>query len=394
MKKILLVTRPLAPPWDEGSKNFAFFLAKNLTDLEIGILTNCIIPDLPSNVHQKSIYTSNEFSYLQKIRLIKTLRKIRKDFDILHFLFTPTKQNSFWIKKFVNPYTNKSDNSSSCLLSNYFGVGVNSGQKKFRTIQTIATLRTDLYSDKEIKDMLFGDLLITYSDWAKNKLQNLGFKNVKRIYPGIDLELYRNKGKNPEYLKKHGFNESDFIINFSGEYTRLGAMDIVVQSFLEISKVIPEAKLSLALRLKNKADVEKKKEVMEIFKQNNLLSKVAFHDDGKYDVFELYNLCDISVFPVENMHGKFDVPLAVIETMACEKPVIISDIPVLQEFAKEGNSVKIEKGNLAELNAAILDLYKNPEKRKQIGQAARKFAQENFDIRKTAEIYKGIYKIL
>lgn len=371
IKKVLLVTRPIAPPWDEGSKNFAFFLAKNIADFEIGLLTNGILPDLSDNVHQKSIYTTNSFSYLQKMRLLRSLRKFKNEFDILHYLFTPTKQNSFLVKNFVH-----------------------SGQKKFRTIQTVATLREDLYSDKEIKNMLFGDLIITYSDWAKNKLNQLGFKNVKRIYPGIDIDLYHGKEKNSEYLKKYGFSDSDFIINFSGEYVRNGAMDIVIQSFMEISKIIPEARLSLALRLKNKQDVQKKKEVVEIFKENNLLDKVAFHDDAQYQVFELYNLCDISIFPVENMHGKFDVPLAVIETMACEKPVIISDIPILQEFAKEDNSVRIEKGNLEQLNLAILNLYHNPEKRKQIGKAARKFTEENFDIKKIAGIYQEIYKIL
>ena len=40
---------------------------------------------------------------------------------------------------------------------------------------------------------------------VKEKLQevfdSLGFQNVVRIYPGIDLGLYRNKGKNPDYLK-------------------------------------------------------------------------------------------------------------------------------------------------------------------------------------------------
>ncbi len=29
-KKILLATRPLVPPWDEASKNFAYFLAKHI----------------------------------------------------------------------------------------------------------------------------------------------------------------------------------------------------------------------------------------------------------------------------------------------------------------------------------------------------------------------------
>ncbi len=370
-KKILLVTRPIAPPWDEGSKNFAYFLAKNISDLEIGLLTNGILPDLPKNIHQKTIYTSNNFSYLQKIRLIKNLRKIRSEFDILHYLFTPTKQNSFLVKNFIL-----------------------TKQKKFRTIQTVATLREDLYSDKEIRNMLFGDLIITYSDHAKNKLADLGFKNVKRVYPGIDLKLYRNKGKNPEYLKKYGFSSSDFIINFSGEYVRNGAMNLVLQSFLEISKIIPEARLSLALRIKNEADTKKKEEVIEFFKKNNLLEKVSFHDNAQYAVFELYNMADISIFPVLDMNGKFDVPLAVIETMACEKPVIISDIPILKEFAKDNNSVRIEKGNLAQLNSAILDLYHNPEKREQIGKAARKFTEENFDIQKISSIYSEIYKIL
>ena len=98
------------------------------------------------------------------------------------------------------------------------------------------------------------------------------------------------------------------------------------------------------------------------------------------------------IFPVQNMIGKFDVPLAVIEAMACEKPVIISDLPILNEFAKEENSVRIEKGNVSQLNSKILDLYNNPEKRNILGENARKYVEENFDIQKVAEQYKTVYE--
>ena len=107
---------------------------------------------------------------------------------------------------------------------------------------------------------------------------------------------------------------------------------------------------------------------------------------------DIYNLCDISIFPVQSMQGKFDVPLAVIEAMACEKPVIISGLPLLKEFAKEDNSVRIEKGNIKQLNAAILNLYENPDKRNLIGKNARLYVEENFDIRKVAEQYKTVYE--
>jgi len=371
-KKILLVTRPIAPPWDEASKNFAYYLAKNIASQEFYLLTNGMIADLPEHVHPKPIYTSNDFSYFQKLRLIKHLRKMRKDFDVFHYIFTPTKQNTFLIKSFVAHQENI----------------------RSRSIQTIATLREDLYSGREIKDLIFGDLVVTYSDYAKNKLNAIGFSNVKRVYPGIDLKEYKYAQKDPALCIQKNITESDFVLNFTGEYTRLGAIDLVVDSFIEIAKTIPEVKLSLAVRIKNEKDAQKKKEVIQKLKESNLLDKVSFFDDGSYKMPPVYNLCDISLFPVSDMKGKFDVPLAVIEAMACEKPVIISDLPILREFANENNSVTIQSGNIAQLKNAILELYQNKEKRELIGKNARKFVEENFDIKKIAEIYRQIYEKL
>jgi glycosyltransferase involved in cell wall biosynthesis len=368
-KKILLITRPIAPPWDEASKNFAYYLAKNVSGFDFGLLTNGILSGMPENIRQIAIYTANNFSYFQKIRLIKNLRKFKNDFDILHYIFTPTKQNTFLLNHFVNYKKNPN----------------------IKTIQTIATLREDLYSAKELKSLLFGDLIITYSDYAKNKLNALEMNNVKRVYPGIDLREYQKKEKDPDLMKKYNLANSDFIINFTGEYVRLGAIDDVIDSFVEIAKKIPEAKLSLAVRIKNDKDAQKKKEVVEKLRKNNLLEKSAFHDDGNYQMADIYNLCDVSLFPVREMKGKFDIPLAVVEAMACEKPVIISDLPILSELGKNDNSVIIEKGNVAQIVEAVLDLFNNAEKRVSIGREARKYAEDNFDIYKVAEEYRKIY---
>ena len=377
-KKILFVTRPICPPWDEASKNFAYYLAKNIKGFEIHLLTNGILPNLPENIIQENIYNSGGFGLSQKIKLFRFLRKNRNNFDIIHYLFTPTKQNSFFIKNFAKP-------------------------KRGKSIQTIATLREDLYSDDDLKKILFADSIITYSDYSKNKLKSLGLKNalpgselssttrVEAIYPGIDLDLYSPVSKDPELMKKFGFTPDDFVINFAGEYTRLGAIDGVIDSFLEISEKIPNAKLSLAVRIKNEKDAEKKREVIEKLKEAGVFEKVAFQDDGSYQMQDVFNLCDVSIFPVQNMKGKFDVPLSVIEAMACEKPVIISDLPIFQEFANEQNSVKIEAGNMEKLFQAVLDVKENPERYAEIGKNSRKFVEENFDIKKVAEKYQKIY---
>jgi glycosyltransferase involved in cell wall biosynthesis len=333
-------------------------------------MTSQELPQLPANIIQEKIYKFSEkdFKLSDKLRSIFFQFIYRNSFDIKHYFFTPTPQNSKLIKKILK------------------GRG--------KTIQTIATLREDLFDDKQIKDMMFGDVIATYSNYAKNKLENLGFTNVVKIYPGINLNDYSPKEKNEDELSKANFKKDDFIINFSGEYIRLGAMDTVIESFIEIFKQVPSARLSLAVRVKNEKDAVKKESIIAKLKSAGILDKVSFHDSGIYKMSDIYNLSDISIFPVSNMQGKFDIPLAVIEAMACGKPVIISDIPILKEFSNNANSVTIQKDSPQALTDAILDLYKNKEKIISLGKNAHTYVYENFNIQKAAQSYNEIYNKL
>lgn len=374
MKKILLVTRPIAPPWDEASKNFAFDLAKKIASgkgMELHLLTNGVVADLPPEVVQEQIYTEsqNDFNLGQKMKLFKFLLFNAHKFDVIHLLFTPTKANTMFMRM--------------CLFFS-----------RAKTIQTVATLREDMFSDDEIRKIMFADLVTTYSDHAKNKLEMLGIANAKRIYPGIDLNKYGFRKKSPELLEKFGFSADDFIIHFSGEYVRLGAMDDVIESFVRISSKLPSAKLFLAVRVKNEKDAKKKEEVVAKLKQNGLLGRTAFFDDGKYPMEDIYNLGDVSLFPVRDMKGKFDVPLVVIEAMASEKPVIISDLPILKEFAKTDNSIIIKTGDVDELAVALENIARDASRRVSIGTAARRYVEKDFDIQNVAAQYQEAYDSL
>jgi glycosyltransferase involved in cell wall biosynthesis len=371
-KKVLLVTRPICPPWDEASKNFAYTLAKSIADFDFFLLTCGLIPGLPENVHQKPIYTSGHLSYLQKARLLKLRKLLRKNaFDIIHYMLTPAKLNVFSFRTFVKTKTAK-------------------------VIQTIATLREDLFTDAEIKKLIFGDMIITYSKYAKDKLEKLGFKNVEQIYPGIDLELYSPAPKNISLMQQLGINFDDFIISYSGEYTRLGAAEDLLNMALQYINIWKQNKIKIlfACRVKNKKDFEKRETMKNTAKEKGLEKYVLFTDHAFTTMEKIYNLSDIVLFTVRDMRGKFDVPLAVVEAMACAKPVIISDIPILQEFTNSQNSVKIGSGDPKKLMESVLNLYQNKEKRETIGKNAREFTEANFDIKKIAEKYKEVYKKL
>jgi len=373
-KKILYVSRPLTPPWDEASKNFAHNLAKEIAhdsnSPEIHLMTTRTKLGLPKHIKQEEIYKYSEkdFKFSDKLRSLFFQLLFKNSFDIKHYFFTPTKSNSWMIKNLL--------------------------RGKAKTIQTVATLREDLFSDKEIKKMMFGDIITTYSDYAKNKLNSLGFENIYKIYPGIDLHDYYPREKSDEELKKACFTKDNFIINFAGEYIRLGAMDTVIDSFIEVSKQIPEARLSLAVRVKNEKDAEKKEAVVAKLKKENILDKISFHDSGSYKMSDIYNLSDISIFPAGNMKGKFDIPLVVIEAMACAKPVIISDLPILKEFSGDNNSIAVEKDSAPALTQAIVDLYNDKEKRLTLAKNALEYSHKNFNIHVAAQKYMEIYNRL
>ena len=378
-KKILFVTRPIAPPWDEASKNMAYQLAVNVAkinqNLEIHLMTKGDLKDtfsgLPENIVQHPIYTSaeNDFTLSQKIRSILFQWRMKNKFDVVHYFFTPSKLNSFIIKKFLYP-------------------------KKSKTIQTIATLREDLMTDEEIKKSIFGDILIAYSKHTKKKLKNLGFSHTHHIYPGIDLGDFKFREKDNSLLEAYNFNSEDFVIGFTGEYVRLGGIDNIIESFIQIIKQIPEAKLFLNVRVKNEKDAVKKELIVKKLKKLGLINKVVFADMEhlkKWGMSEAYNLYDIALFPIHNMKGKFDVPLVVPEAMVCRKANILSNLPLLKEFANHSNAVMIEKNNTKELTQAILDLYNNPEKREEIATNGMNFVRRNFNIEFIAEEYNDLY---
>lgn len=380
--RILFITRPIAPPWDEASKNMAYQLAINVAKinplLEIHLMIKGNLEDtisnLPDNIVQHSIYTSskNDFAFFQKVRAVLFQWKMKNKFDIVHYFFTPSKFNGFVIKKFLYP-------------------------KQSKTIQTIATLRKDLMNDKEIKQSIFGDILVAYSKHTKKKLKELGFSHTHHIYPGIDLDDYTPREKNSALLKECNLMIDDFVISFTGEYVRLGGIEESINSFIQISKQISEAKLFLTLRVKNAKDVAKKKEVVKKFKELGLLDKIVFGDEinfAEYKMSDVYNLHDIDIYPIYNMNGKFDVPLVVPEAMACKKPIILSDLPLLKEFANHNNAVIIKKKNTEELTEAILDLYNNPKKREEISNNGMRFVRRNFNIEFIAEEYNNLYETL
>jgi glycosyltransferase involved in cell wall biosynthesis len=93
------------------------------------------------------------------------------------------------------------------------------------------------------------------------------------------------------------------------------------------------------------------------------------------------------------MTGKFDLPLALIEAMACQKPVLVSDIPVLQEFVKEGKTGFVTpKADPQKLAEKIEMIEQEKEIRTKTAKNGFDFVLNNFDIKKNVKRYEDLYQ--
>lgn len=374
MKKVLLATRPITPPWDEASKNFAYFLGKTVAGHELTLLTTrgTALKDLPPTVREEPVYDSPTFDFHAKCDLFTYLRTQRNAFDVTHYLFTPTRFNTGVIRALTRP-------------------------TKGKTLQTVATLRTDLYSSATLKRLLFADRITVYTDATKAKLNALGITNVDRIYPGIDLDLYQPRPKSASVLEAYDLKPDDFLVVYPGEYTRLGATDYLVETLVRhFTGPIAEPFVFLfACRIKNEADRLKREEVREAFRQAGCLDHVRFEEGhATTDMAAIYNTADAIAFPVGDLRGKFDVPLIIIEAYASGKPVILSDLDAFREFSNDSISATIPRLDSVALIDKILYLKHNPADRESIGRAARAYAEEHFDLRNTARRYAELYASL
>jgi len=89
-------------------------------------------------------------------------------------------------------------------------------------------------------------------------------------------------------------------------------------------------------------------------------------------------VADVCVYPFRDMAG---VSVAVIEAMSCGRSVVATDCGSLGEVLRNGqNALVVPRGNQDALDASVLSLLDDPQRRDQIGAKARKEILANWSL--------------
>jgi glycosyltransferase involved in cell wall biosynthesis len=105
------------------------------------------------------------------------------------------------------------------------------------------------------------------------------------------------------------------------------------------------------------------------------------------EIVRLIQEADVLVAPsVASQDGRREgIPVVLMEAMACKLPVVASRLSGIPELVKDGKTgLLVPPGDAEALAEALAYLYKQPEKRQQLGQAGRERILQTFDLHKNA----------
>lgn len=196
---------------------------------------------------------------------------------------------------------------------------------------------------------------------------------------GVDMTMF-----NPD--KKNRHNEQ-FVVGTIKALTPKYGIDYLLKAVAIIKEDYSEIPIRLRIAGKGYCEDEYK-----------MLAKSLGIDDsvdwlgfiGQEKVAYEWANMDVAVIPSTMDSESFGV--SAVEAEACGVPVVISDIPGLKEATLPGkSSIVVKRKDENEIANAIVNMYKNPKLRKEMGKVGRNYVQDSFSIEKCFEYIETLF---
>lgn len=215
-------------------------------------------------------------------------------------------------------------------------------------------------------------------DWSVKVFGDEFKKNMRVIPGGVDIKRFHKVDKSAiaEELGVKGKK----VVLFAGKLTKYKGVKYLIRA---ASKIHGEVVIS--------GNGPEKKYLLQMVKDLKLMNvHFAGHVDNTDRLVQLYSLADVFVAP-----SVWDEPLGlvILESMACETPVVVTrkgGIPLAVKDGKNGFFVKPR--NATDIVEKVNKLLDNDALRAKLGQTARKIAVERFSWDSIAGKFNNMYE--
>jgi len=213
-----------------------------------------------------------------------------------------------------------------------------------------------LFNNKFLSKMslMFADRIIATSYYLKKELESMGYQNVVYIPTGVDINEYL---PNKEIRKKY---QENMVLAYIGHLIHAKGLSLLLEA---VSKLLDERNIRLIIASSHSGTDEK-------ILQNLSHTKITLF--GTVRAKDIYNSCDLLVYPRRFSFQTVIYPNIILEAMSCATPVLTTRLPAIDEIITDKkNGYLVKPNDVKDLKSKILEIIKNKDALEKIGLKAR-----------------------
>lgn len=357
-------------PFIGGVENYVYYLSKELVNL--GHTVKVICANEPKTEVHESVdgVEVSRLNYVGKVANTNITPDLpfklnREEFDILH-THVPTPWSADWSRIIAN-------RKNKPLVVTYHNDIIGNGP---------ANYIANFYNKTALKKLLKSAdrIIITQPNYLNYSPYLLDYKDKVEVIPnGVDVDKFK-----PASVEKE--NNTLFFLSLLDEFHAYKGLDYLLEAVKIVKKSIPTVKLVVGGKGVLMDHYMKKTESM------GLSANVEFHGFVPDEqMAEYYSRANIFVLPsISSLQEGFGI--VALEALACETPVITTDIVGVSSDLKEENAgLIVAPKNSEELADAIIQLLENEELRMKMGVNGRNLVKASYTWKGIAQKMEKVY---
>ena len=361
--RVLFVSKPVMPPWNDGSKNLVRDVVSHVRRIEPTIMVAPGAPSLGARVRREPVYgIASRFAPSNNALVLNRLI-FGHPLDAWNFVFAPNARSSSAARLAIAAQRVRGWNGP--------------------VVQTVASRPKEFSGSAPL---FFGDVVVALSEWARKRLHEAGVneRRIRIISPCAEAPRPVTKEQVAAFRATHELGDGPVVV-YPGDLEVSSGARTVAEAAPEMLRRVPGLRVVFACRPKSaraKAiEAELRSDLGGAMPFVRFLGEVP-------DMAVLLAAADVLLFPVDDLYGKVDLPLVLLEALALGTPMVL---------ARGGPLEEIEAARFVEPRApqALADeacgLLEDEPARKALGERARALHRERFSPEIAGERYDALY---
>ena len=329
MPSVLFVSKPIAPPFHDGTKCLVRDVAAELRGFSPVVMTTPeALSLLPAGVTGRAVYgKSGSFApaLADNARAAFSLLTGPRD-DLWHFVFAP------------NPRTGQ----------------VARALRAVRRLPIVQTVASPPRHFADLRRLLFGDQIVVQSRATADSLataarvEGFALPPVSVIPPPVPRLLQPSAERVQQARAELGLLPQDRLILYPGDLEVSSGAEATRRLVEPLCERMPDAVVVFAYRNKTPAAAARAAGLKQV-----LQSARVRITDRVTNMHALLAATDVVIFPVDDVWGKVDQPIVLLEAMALGVPCVVLDHGALRDLEGAMKIATIDTGAWLEVVTAV-----------------------------------------